>query len=228
MGELSQRQDRVAQNLANANTVGYRRDRMFATALRERIDAEGAPQSSRVAGQYADDTAGSMIETGNALDLAVQGTGFFSVQDADGRVRFTRGGEFVLDAEGTVRSPQGFALLRQDGSPLTIPPSGGEIAVTTAGEVTVAGSPVGRVAVVEVADPTTLTRLDGATFDASGIEAEPSESRVRQGFLEASNVDPVNELVDLMEHVRLFESQQKSLTTTDEILGAVTRDLGTF
>ncbi|MGB3544806.1 flagellar hook-basal body complex protein, partial [Rubrivirga sp.] len=92
MGELSQRQDRVAQNLANANTVGYRRDRMFATALRERIDAEGAPQSSRVAGQYADDTAGSMIETGNALDLAVEGTGFFSVQDADGRVRFTRGG----------------------------------------------------------------------------------------------------------------------------------------
>ncbi|MGB3545256.1 flagellar basal body rod C-terminal domain-containing protein, partial [Rubrivirga sp.] len=68
----------------------------------------------------------------------------------------------------------------------------------------------------------------GATFDASGIPAEPSESRVRQGFLEASNVDAMSEMVDLMGHVRLFESQQKALNTTDSVLGAVTRDLGTF
>lgn len=228
MAELAQRQDRVANNLANANTVGYRRDQAFSTALRERIDAEGAPQSTRVAGQVADLAPGALSETGNALDLALDGEGFFAVQGDDGRMRYTRAGQFMLDAEGTVRSPQGHALLRDDGAPLTIPPSGGEIAVTTAGEVSVGGVAIGRVQVVAVEDPGALVRLDGATFDAAGVAAQPGEARVRQGFLESSNVDAVGEMVELMAHVRLFESQQKALRTTDETLGAVTRDLGTF
>ena len=228
MAELSQRQDRVANNLANATTVGYLRDRPFAEALAERIDAEGAPQSTRVAGQYADVTSGAFLETGNPLDLALEGDGFFAVQDAEGRVRYTRAGEFVLDAEGTVRSPQGWALLRDDGAPFTIPPTGGEIAVTTGGEVRVGDAPLGRLQTVAVEDVRALVRLDGASFASDGLAVRPSEARVRQGMLETSNVDAVGEMVSLMEHVRLFESQQKALTTTDEVLGAVTRDLGTF
>ena len=228
MAEQVQRQDRVASNLANANTVGYRRDRMFATALRERIDAEGAPQSTRVAGQFASLEPGALTETGNALDLALDGPGFFAVQDADGRTRYTRAGEFVLAADGAVRSPQGWTLLRADGTPLTVPPSGGEIAVSTAGEVTVGGVAVGRIQPVEVADPSALVRLDGATFDAAGLDARPAQTAVRQGFLEGSNVNPIDEMADLIAHVRLFESQQKALRTTDDALGAVTRDLGSF
>ena len=228
MAELAQRQDRVANNLANANTVGYRRDRAFATALRERIDAEGSPQSTRVGGQVADLAPGALVETGNALDLALEGDGFFPVEAADGRIRLTRAGEFVLDADGVVRSPQGHALLRDDGTPLTLPPSGGEIAVSTAGEVSVGGTVVGHVRAVTVEAPGELERLDGATFDAAGLTLGQSEARVRQGFLEGSNVDAVGEMVDLMSHVRLFESQQKALRATDETLGAVTRDLGTF
>ncbi|PAP75789.1 flagellar hook-basal body protein [Rubrivirga marina] len=228
MAELAQRQDRVANNLANAGTVGYRRDQAFATALRERIDAEGAPQSTRVGGQVADLAPGEFIQTGNALDLALDGDGFFAIQDADGRTRLTRAGAFVLDGDGTVRSPQGHLLLRDDGTPLTLPPSGGEIAVDTAGDVTVGGVLAGRVQTVAVEDPGQLARLDGATFDGTGLALAPAEARVRQGFLEGSNVDAVGEMVELMNHVRLFESQQKALRTTDETLGAVTRDLGTF
>ncbi|WP_420456815.1 flagellar hook-basal body protein [Rubrivirga sp.] len=228
MAELAQRQDRVANNLANANTVGYRRDQAFATALRERIDAEGAPQSTRVAGQVADLEPGALTQTGNALDLALDGDGFFAIQGADGRPRLTRAGEFLLADDGTVRSPQGHTLLRDDGTPLTVPPSGGEVVVTTAGQVSVGGVAVGRVQVVEVDDPGGLTRLDAATFDATGVETRPAGARVRQGFLETSNVDAVGEMVDLMAHVRLFESQQKALRTTDDTLAAVTRDLGTF
>jgi len=228
MAELAQRQDRVANNLANANTVGYRRDQAFATALRERLDAEGAPQSTRVAGQVADVAPGELIATGNPLDLALDGDGFFAVLGADGRTRLTRAGEFVIDAEGTVRSPQGHALLRDDGTPLTVPPTGGEVTVNTAGDVTVGDVAVGRVRVVAVDDPRQLVRLDGATFDTAGLALRPSEAHIRQGFLEGSNVDAVQEMVDLMAHVRLFESQQKALRTTDETLGAVTRDLGAF
>ena len=228
MAELSQRQDRVASNLANANTTGYLRDRSFATALRERIDAEGAPQSTRVAGQVADVTAGSLVETGNALDLAIEGNGFFAVQGDDGRTRYTRAGSFVLAADGTVRSPQGHALLRDDGARLTLPPSGGEIDVTSGGDVRVGGALAGRIQTVEVLDPGQMVRLDGASFDAGGLAVQPGGGRVRQGFIAASNVDAVGEMVEMMSHVRLFESQQKALTATDEALGAVTRDLGTF
>ncbi|GAB5537407.1 MAG: flagellar basal-body rod protein FlgF [Rubricoccaceae bacterium] len=228
MAELSQRQDRVANNLANANTVGYLRDRPFAEALEERIDAEGAPQSTRVAGQFADVQNGSYVETGNPLDLALEGNGFFAIQDDTGRVRYTRAGEFMLDAEGTLRSPQGHALLRADGSPFTIPPTGGDITVTTGGEIRVGASSLGTIQTVAVDDPLQLVRLDGATFASDGLAVRPGEARVRQGLLETSNVDAVGEMVDLMEHVRLFESQQKALKTTDEILGSVTRDLGSF
>lgn len=228
MGELAQRQDRVANNLANANTVGYLRDRAFAVALNEQIDPEGAPQSTRVAGQFADLQGGVLVETGNALDLALEGDGFFVVQGADGQTRYTRAGEFVLDADGAVRSPQGHALLDADGAPLTLPPSGGEIAVSTSGEVRVGGTRVGQVGVVHVANPEAMVRLDGATFRAEGLTVEPGAPRVRQGFLETSSVDPVHEMTELIAHVRLFETQQKSLRTTDDVLGAVTRDLGTF
>ena len=228
MAELSQRQDRVANNLANANTVGYLRDRPFAEALSERIDAEGAPQSTRVAGQYADTQSGTYVETGNPLDLALEGDGFFAVQDDTGRIRYTRAGEFMLDAEGTIRSPQGHALLRADGTPFTIPPTGGDIAITTGGEIRIGGASLGTIQTVTVETPRQLVRLDGATFASDGLTTRPGDVRVRQGMLETSNVDAVGEMVDLMEHVRLFESQQKALKTTDEILGIATRDLGSF
>jgi len=228
MGELALRQDRVANNLANANTVGFQRDRAFAQALDERLDHEGTAQSTRVAGQWADQTGGSLQETGGPLHLALEGEGFFAVQDASGQTRYTRAGEFVLDADGTVRSPGGLALLRDDGVPLTLPPSGGEIAVTTGGEVSVGGVAVGRVSVVQPIDPRALVRLDGATYASAGVAVEPAEARVRQGFLESSNVDAVREMTDLIAHVRLFESQQKALQTTDDVLGAVARSLGSF
>lgn len=229
MGELVQRQDRVAHNLANANTVGYQRDRSFAQALDERLDAEGAPRSTRVAGQWADPTAGALQETGGPLHLAIEGEGYFTVQDASGQTRLTRAGEFVLDTDGAVRSPSGLALLRDDGTPLTLPPSGGAVEITTGGEVRVGGTPVGRVGVVVPADARSLVRLDGASYATVGVALRPAEgARVRQGFLESSNVDAVREMTDLIAHVRLFESQQKALQTTDDVLGAVTRALGTF
>ena len=229
MGEVTVRQDRVANNLANVNTVGYRRDRTFAAALEERLDAEGAPVSTRVGGQWTERTAGALEQTGAPLDVALEGEGFFRVQSATGQARLTRAGQFVLAADGTVRTPAGdLTLLCDDGAPLTLPPSGGEILITTSGEVSVGGTPVGRIGVADVADARDLVRLDGATFDAAGVAVRPAEARVRQGFVEASNVNAVTEMADLIEHVRLFESQQKSLQTTDSVLGAVTRDLGAF
>lgn len=229
MSELAQRQDRVANNLANVNTVGYKRDRAFAQALDERIDADGAPRSLRDSGQWADLSGGAMVETGNPLDLAIAGDGFFQVRTPDGQTRLTRAGEFLLDADGVVRSPGGLELLGTDGQPITLPPSGGEIAIHASGEIRIGGVRAGEVGVVTVADPAALVRLDGATWDTAGQATAPAAgARVQQGMLESANVDPLAEMTELIAHVRLFESQQKSLQTTDEVLGAATRDLGTF
>jgi len=94
--------------------------------------------------------------------------------------------------------------------------------------VRVGGVRAGQVRVVEFADPSNMERLDATTWGARGQQALPGEPQVRQGALETANVDAVGEMVDLMEHVRLFESQQKALKTTDDILGVATRDLGSF
>jgi flagellar basal body rod protein FlgG len=228
MGELAHRQDRVANNLANANTVGFQRDRAFGRALDERLDFERTPQSIRVAGQWADQTLGALQETGNPLDLALTGDGFFAVQTPAGETRYTRAGEFLMDADGTVRSAQGNTLLDTEGQPLVLPPTGGDIAVMTSGEVRVGRTAVGRIQIVAFEDPAAMTRVDAATFTADGLAQRPPETDVRQGFLESSNVNAVTEMADLITHVRLFETQQKSLRTTDEVLAGVTRDLGAF
>ena len=161
--------------------------------------------------------------------MALEGEGFFTVQTDAGQPRLTRAGEFVLTADGTVRSPQGLTLLRDDGSPFTLPPSGGEIAITTGGEVSRRRDT--RRARRASSPWTTRARSCASTAPRStprASPARPAEARVRQGFVEGSNVSAVSEMADLIEHVRLFESQQKALQTTDSVLGAVTRDLGAF
>lgn len=229
MRQMIQEQERVANNLANVNTVGYKRDRTFTEALHEYLDDEGAPRSERLSSQWADATQGALESTGNTLDVALDGEGFFVFSDDEtGATVYARAGRFSLDAEGTLRDLAGRAV-EGDGGPIQLPPSGGDISISRAGEITVGGQAVGRLSVVRFENPMQLRRLDGAAFDAAGMEPEPVENPlVMQGFVEASNVDAVREMTDMITYYRQFESQQKMLQTTDQILGAVTRELGKF
>ena len=226
MAELTQRQDRTANNLANANTVGYRRDRSFTEVLAAEIDAEGAPQSDRQTLGWADLAPGTLEQTGNPLDVALGGEGFFVVEGPDGAPRFTRAGRFVTDAEGTLRTGSGLAVRGADG-PIQIPP-GGPIEINQAGEITVGGQPAGALQVVTFDDPGTLRRLDETSFTSTAGPVAVEAPVVHQGAVEGSNVDPIREMADMIAHVRLYEAQQKVIQTTDGILGQVTRDLGSF
>ena len=229
MRQMIQEQERVANNLANVNTVGYKRDRTFTEALDEYLDDEGAPRSERLTAQWADAAQGPVESTGTPLDVAIDGEGFFVFTDDEtGAAVYARAGRFSLDAEGTLRDLTGRAV-EGDGGPVQIPPSGGAISISRTGEVTVGGQAVGTLSVVRFDNPMQLRRLDGATFDAAGMEPVPVENPViMQGYVEASNVDAVREMADMIAYYRQFESQQKMLQTTDQILGAVTRDLGKF
>jgi flagellar basal-body rod protein FlgF len=229
MRALMRQQERVSENLANVNTVGYKRDRTFTEALRAYEDVESTPRSDRAVTQWAELAPGSLDATGNPLDVALEGEGFFVFTDAQtGLPRYSRAGRLTLDDEGTLRDPAGHALEGEEG-PIQVPPAGGAIEISQQGEVRAGGQVVGQLQVVTFEDPSALRRLDGAAFDAGGQEPLPVENPVvRQGYLEGSNVDAVREMTDMIAYYRQFESHQRMLRTTDEILGAATRDLGKF
>lgn len=228
MSLMARQQERIANNLANANTVGYKRDRTFVEALNERIDAEGAPQSDRIPEQWADPESGGLKSTGNPLDVALQDDGFFVVTDEDGNERYTRAGEFVTDDDGTLRTPDGL-MVEGEGGPISVPDEGGTIEIGQDGSMRLDGQEFGRLRVVRFEDPMQLERRDGATFAAPAeVPLEVDEPIVLQGQLETSNVDPVQGMSDMITNHRLFETQQRMMSTTDQLLGRVSQDLGSF
>jgi flagellar basal-body rod protein FlgF/flagellar basal-body rod protein FlgG len=228
MSEMQRHQERVANNLANADTVGYKRDRLFTTALNERMDVEGAPRSDRRFEQGHDASPGSFEETGNPLDVALEQGGFFVTQnEVTGAQRFTKAGHFVVDDEGTLRTTGGLQVMG-DGGPIQLPvDSGGAVEISKSGVIRVGEQRVGTLRVVEFENPQQLRRAEGAAFAADG--ADPTEVEtptVLQGFVETSNVNPIAEMTDMIEHFRRFESQQKALRSADSMLQRATRDLG--
>lgn len=230
MRTMIQEQERVANNLANVNTVGYKRDRTFTEALDEYLDEEGAPRSDRRTEQWADFEQGALEATDNPLDVALNGEGFFAFSDDDtGAMVYARAGRLTLDAEGTLRDLAGRAIEGLDG-PLQVPlTGGGPISINRLGEVQVGNQSIGTLKVVTFENPNLLQRLDGAAFDAGAMEPETHEAPVvMQGYVESSNVDPLREMTDMITYYRQFETQQKMFQATDQTLGAATRDLGSF
>lgn len=228
MVAMARQQERIANNLANANTTGFKRDRVFVEALNERIDAEGAPRSDRIPEQWADPESGGFKSTGNPLDVALQGEGFFVATNAEGEERYTRAGQFTLDNTGTLRTPDGLAV-QGEGGPIQVSDENGPVDIAQDGQLLQDGQPIGRLRVVRFDNPMLLERREGATFAApTTLPIEMETPAVLQGQLEASNVNPVEGMTDMITHHRLFETQQRMMSTTDQLLGRVSQDLGRF
>ncbi len=227
MAQMAQAQERTAQNLANANTAGFKRQRIFQEAFNARFDAEQAPRSDHRHVEFSDMAQGVLEQTGNPLDVALEGNGFFTLTDPDtGDPRYTRDGHFMLSADGTLVNKQGLEV-EGDGGPIVIPPEAGEISIAQNGEISANGQVVGRLSIVEFEEPAKLIRLDGAAFAARDEEPLQAENTaVHQGFVEGSNINPVHEMTEMIETFRMFESQQRSIRTTDQLLSTMVRDLG--
>ncbi len=231
MTEAIRQQERLANNLANVNTAGYKQERFFVEALNEQLDLERAPRSDRRLTQWNELTQGPLEPTGNPLDVAIEGEGFFVVTDeTTGATFYTRSGQFVLDTEGFLRTIDGLLVEGQNG-PIRLPPSElrQPLSISQDGIVRAGEREIDRLQLVRFANPETLVRVTGARFDAAGQPPEPLESpRLRPGFLEGSNVNPVLAMTEMIEHFHRFETQQKVIQTTDQLLGQITRDLGKF
>jgi flagellar basal-body rod protein FlgF len=153
---------------------------------------------------YRERAEGSLTQTGNPLDLALSGDGYFTVQTANG-TRLTRAGRFTLQADGTITDEAGNALLDSNGQKLTAGATDTRLTVTGDGAISSENGPIGRIAVVTPADPNKLT-AEGARLLRADTQTNPvAAPRVVQGAVEDSNVQPVAELVRMMGTQRDFQ-----------------------
>ena len=214
--------DTAANNLANAGTNGFRAERDYFRGVLASGIAGGA-QASQVGdsvngfgvlgGSRVDFTQGTLTNTSNPLDLALDGTGLFAVQTSHG-VRYTRDGAFSVSTAGQLQTQSGDAVLDQNSQPIALP--SGTPVIGGDGTISVAGGVVGKVGVFEFAAPEAL-QLEGANKFAAPADAKPvaGTAQVRQGALEGGNEDAVTGTMQLMLVQRQAEMMQKALSVFD-------------
>lgn len=229
----------IANNLANVNTAGYKRDvlsfkdtfRMFAHDVimepvqnirQEKMFPDPQHMARpRIAVSKTDFSQGSMKFTGNPLDVAIAGEGFFTFQ-VDGEEYLSRDGHFVLNSEGQVVTPQGFAVLGAGGAELTIPPGTKNIHLASDGTLYADDDAVGQIQVTSVEDLNELEKLGRNMYrirPGSPVAATemPAGTTVEQGYIETANVEVVQEMVNMIEAQRQFEAYQKIMQTSDNL-----------
>ncbi len=209
--------DLVANNLANANTAGYKAQKEFYSALTTSLQNQRLTPVNQAINDYGmlggsrtDFSAGSLDPTGNDTDLAIDGNGFFAVKTKTGADRYTRNGNFSLNTQRQLVDSEG-NLLQGDDGPIQIPT--GKLTISTDGTVSVDGSIVSTVKVVDFPPNTSLTLEGNTDFTAPAGSAKPAPAaQLREGMLEASNSNPVMNAVALIDLQRNAEMMQRALS----------------
>ena len=231
----------IANNLANVNTPGFKRSKIeFQDLLYQKPREAGADagggnlvptgievgNGSRVAATSKIFTQGQLTNTGEKLDLAIQGDGFFEVQRPDGTTGYTRAGSFKQSAQGQVVTVDGLPVLSGF---QPIPPGTTGLSLSEDGQVTVqgaGGSQTFSITLARFANPAGLRSLGGNLYEETaasgtpevGKPGEQGYGRTVQGYIEASNVNIVEEMVNLIVAQRAYEINSKSIQTSDEML----------
>lgn len=238
--------DVTSNNIANVNTTGFKKDRAeFQDLMYETLNftAGGTSQISnnptgidvglgvRLSGVQKDFLQGNLKLTGNSLDLAIEGKGFFMITLPDGNIGYTRNGSFKINADGDIVNGDGYLLE----PPINVPQNLVDLSIAQDGTVTATNpddntiQQLGRIEIADFINPAGLTPHGDSTFLPSDVSGEPVNGfptenalgSVRQGMIESSNVALVNEMVDLITAQRAYEANSKSITTTDAMLGIV-------
>ena len=243
--------DVISNNLANVNTPGYKRSRVdFQDLLYQTQKAPGSLTAAgtagpggvqvglgvRTGGLQKIHTEGDFQQTQNNLDIAVEGDGFFQVLLPNGELAYSRAGNFRLNSEGTVVTPDGYVLqpeisIPAEATDITIAPDG-TVSVTQTGEAT--SEEVGQIQVARFANPAGLRAMGRNVHLESGASGTPELGTpgenglgtLAEGFLEMSNVNLVEEMVNMISAQRAYETSSRVISTADEMLQAATRVIG--
>jgi flagellar basal-body rod protein FlgF len=232
------RQQAIAHDVANMETPGFKQvltslkdfmntnvnitnpndpNKSFTTLGRLGLGVESVPDTT-------DFSQGAMMETGNPLDLALDGPGFFRVKTPDGE-RLTRDGRFILDTSGSLVTIDGYAVLNSSGAPIKL--ADGEVNFADDGTITVNGDAAGQLGIVSFLDPRNeLVRDDNNTFIAKGTATGTEKGVVVQSYLESSNSNTASLMTQLVQVTRSYEAAQQLVSNQDELLGKTISSLG--
>ncbi|MDB6176663.1 flagellar hook-basal body complex protein [Paracoccus sp. Z330] len=206
----------VANNIANANTSGFRREGViFAEHLSGVGDKGQSLSMAHARGRLIDLKQGVMTQTNGNFDLAIEGDGFFLVETPDGN-RLTRAGAFLPSPEGELMTADGSRLLDEGQAPIIIPAGASAVKIGQDGTLSANGLEFGRIGIFEPPEDTQLNHHHGTTFATDDPPELVENPRVRQGFLEESNVDPVFEITRMIEVQRAYELGQSFLDREDQ------------
>lgn len=218
--------DTVSNNLANANTVGYKTEKSFFSIFNKAAgEGRGLPLSPFVndgtvlASRGIDFAQGSLKPTHRKLDLALEGNAFFMVQTPSGP-QATRDGRLQISKDGQLTALDGAPLLGKNGRPITLDPTAGDFTVLADGTVQQGANTLGELQLKAFANPGALERLGSNRFDVTGAQEQAVSATVSQGALEQSGVDVATCMVDMIRLNRLFEMSMKVASTITNDLDA--------
>lgn len=218
----------IANNVANMNTPGFRgQNTIFDEYVSDPKGADDPLSFVLDRGQYQVTKEGPVSKTGNPLDIALVGPGFFSVLSRDGEVGYSRAGNFQLNANSELISSAGRPITDQGGQPIVIPEDSIEINIDEKGTISNQDGEIGQLNIVEFGDVQDLIPFGDNVYKLpAGVNPQPAaNTRVSQGMLEGSNIEPVIEMTRMIDTLRTYQSLQRAMSSENERLQEAIRTL---
>lgn len=233
---LDRWQEAISQNIASASVPGFRKSEAVFESKAADLERYGASAGSVKEARgvmpfsvsQVSQQPGEIRATGSETDFAIQGRGYFKVQLEKGQVGYTRDGEFHINAERTLVNKQGHPVLG-DGGPIAFKPEGGRISISPDGSLVQGEQAVGRLPIYDFKDTTTLRRIGDGMLAPEDPTVQPQlmeKPEIVSGVLETSNVQPLQEMVNMITVSRAYEANQRLINTEDDILAKGIQTLG--
>lgn len=219
---IQQQMEMTASNIANMSTPGFKAQAALFSDYLNTPKGGAAIKQVQNSGSYRDLSPGSMAQTFNTFDVAIQGEGYFAIETANG-TRYTRDGGFSMNSERELVTKSGDRVMGDGGGAIVIPPEVTNVTITPTGDISGNEGVISRLKIVTFDNEQMLKRAGGNLYEADGAAEIAIETpRVAQGALEQSNVNPILEMNKMIELLRLFQASQKILQNDhDRIRGMI-------
>jgi len=231
---MEERLNIISNNIANLNTTGFKKDQMSFEQFQKSLDT-----SMLYTGQYKtvpidvipvstsiDLTPGTPVKTGNSLDVALMGDGFFVVNTENGTL-YTRAGSFQLSTGNTLITPMGYTVQGQGGD-ITIDPTKGQVVISPQGQVSQDGTAIGTLQVVKIPADSLVREGNNLFSVKDGVTPEPVKNpSIVQGSLETANVEPIKEMVEMIAAQRAYDVFQKVIISANDAYSYSMHNVGT-
>lgn len=204
----------VANNIANANTTGFKKELMIYQAYSQKVPFTDKMDFVIDQGTATSHGQGDLAVTHNTFDMAINGPGYFQVDDGHG-TKYTRNGTFTLDEMNRLVTQQGYIVLDTQGNPISVPRGGTDLTIAQDGEIRLGDQRIGQIGVVEFDNTLSLKKIRDSMFESSAPANPAENSRVMQGMIETSNVNAITEMTSMIEVHRAYEAVKSLLDRED-------------